>query len=421
MVYAGNLCGWRRGLRTVLLLCAMLCLGWQQPAMARRAALVIGNSSYVHANPLPNPASDSRLVAAAAANAGFEVTLVNDLTRAGFDEALRQFRTKADGAEVAMIYFAGHGIESSGTNWLIPTDATLKEARDLRFEAIELDGLLETLNGAQLRMVILDACRDNPFGTAWRNPARTVAKGLAETEVTDAIVMYAASGGQLATDGAGSNSPFARSLARRMVEPGLSIHRFGSVIRADVLSETAGKQSPWTNMSIDGREFFLVARQSDPATGVPDRELDNYAWRLAEATNTIPQYQEYLGKFPNGMFVRSANEKIAALRAGGVPGALSRAPLPGVRPPPSVVSPGMAAVFAAAYPGCREDYQVLPNPRARIAKITECLTRLDQFASGALTENAAAPGYGEAKSRFEQDRAYLQRRYCAYSGTCNGK
>lgn len=308
--------------------CAMLLgLLWSPSAEARRAALIIGNGGYANATALTNPVNDARLVAGAARRAGFDVTLVTDVTRAGFDQALRDFRQQADGADVAMVYFAGHGIESGGTNWLLPVDVRLQESRDLRFEAIELDGLLETLAGAQLRMVVLDACRNNPFGNSWRGATRSVAKGLAETEVEGALVIYAAAGGQVATDGAGGNSPFARSLAARLPEPGLSIHRLGSALLDDVVTATGGQQRPWTNMSIPSREFFLVEPvraavvapppQAAPVAPAPTNNAaaDALMWQGADTANTVQGYQAYLGVFPGGIFANTARDRVSRMQA----------------------------------------------------------------------------------------------------------
>ena len=134
------------------------------PAAARNVALVIGNGTYAAGNTLANPVNDARLVSAAARRAGFEVVERTELTKANFERTLRDFLQVANGADVAMIYFAGHGIEAQGKNWLLPTDAKLEADFDLPYEAIELDRLLEALSGSQVRMVVLDACRNNPFG-----------------------------------------------------------------------------------------------------------------------------------------------------------------------------------------------------------------------------------------------------------------
>lgn len=134
-------------------------------AEARKVALVIGNGDYANTGRLVNPANDIKIIAASARQAGFDdVTIAADLAVNDFQKAMRDFRAKADGAEVAMVYYAGHGIEAQGKNWLIPTDAQLKSDLDLPYEAINLDRLMESVSGAQIRMVVLDSCRNNPFG-----------------------------------------------------------------------------------------------------------------------------------------------------------------------------------------------------------------------------------------------------------------
>ena len=159
-------------MRWLICLLAVLCIGSSAFAQAapRRVALLIGNSNYAGANQLSNPAHDIQLVALAAQRAGFQTVIVrNDLGMTDFQHALRDFRAQADGAQVAMVYYAGHGIEGSGANWLIPTDATLASERDLSFEAINLDQVVDALGGAQFRIVILDACPRSGFPTTRRN------------------------------------------------------------------------------------------------------------------------------------------------------------------------------------------------------------------------------------------------------------
>ncbi len=224
-----------------------------------RVALLIGNASYDNAGLLANPKNDVELVADSARKAGFGTVVVkNDMGIRAFQQALRDFRAKADGAQVAMVYYAGHGVEASGKNWLIPTDAGLVNDRDLPYEAISLDQVMEAIEGATLRMVILDACRNNPFGRSWRTSARSVGRGLGGVEVDDVLVIYAAAPGQVAADGSGKNSPFAVSLARRLAEPGLPIQMLGGTIRDDVLEATGGSQRPFVSASITGKAYYLA-------------------------------------------------------------------------------------------------------------------------------------------------------------------
>lgn len=305
-------------------LCALLAAFLPSPAEARRTALIIANASYQHAKPLANPLNDADLVAEAATKAGFEVIVATDLDRTTFDQALREFRARADDAEVALIYYAGHGIESGGTNWLLPVDAKLSEIRDLRFEAVELNALLETLGDARRRIVILDACRDNPFGSNWSIGARSTQRGLSQTPIEGALIIYAASQGQVAIDGTGSNSPFATAVAQRLAEPGLIVQLVGPKITDDVLAATKGRQRPWTYSGMGGEQFYLVPSRSAVADATKAGEgaeenynyqADSYAWRTADKANTAQDYADYLAKFPSGVFAQTASERLAKFRA----------------------------------------------------------------------------------------------------------
>jgi uncharacterized caspase-like protein len=254
---------------TAFILCLMSLSAWS--AVPRRVALVIGNSTYAEAPHLANPAADAKLVAGALHKAGFtDVDLELDLNRATFEKALRAFQHKADGAEVALIYYAGHGLEVSGRNWLLPIDATLAEERDLPYQGIDLDMVLGSVTEAQgLRVVVLDACRDNPFTRSIRRTSGTrgiANRGLADIEVTGTLVLYAQRAGQTALDGTGSSgdSPFATALAARLPERGVDIRLLVSKVRDDVLAATGGKQEPFSYGSLPGIELELVPA---PATG----------------------------------------------------------------------------------------------------------------------------------------------------------
>jgi uncharacterized caspase-like protein len=313
--------GWTLA-RVCLVFCAVVSLGWFSPAEARRVALIIANSTYSHAPLLPNPANDAELVAQAASAAGFEVIAVPDLTKADFDQHLRDFRQKADGADVALVYYAGHGIESGGKNYLLPVDARLSEPRDLSFEAVDLDIVLQNMAGAQRQVIILDACRDNPFGVDWP-AARQSRGGLAQNQVPGALIIYAASQGQVAVDGDGTNSPFARAVARWLPEPGLQLQLIGGKIADDVAGATGQRQRPWTYSGMGGEEFFLVptARLAVSAPAAGQSEGDNYkydslTWRSVSGKDTLEEYLFYLREFPNGIFASTARERVAELRAG---------------------------------------------------------------------------------------------------------
>jgi uncharacterized caspase-like protein len=177
---------------------------------------------------------------------------------------LRSFSALAEGADWAVVYFAGHGIEVGGVNYLIPVDAKLTNDRDVQFEAISLDQIMTTVEGARkIKVVILDACRDNPFAAQMRRTVatRSIGRGLSRVEPEGAsLVVYAAKHGQTALDGAGSNSPFADALTKRIAAPGIEISKLFRLVRDDVLEATAGRQEPFTYGSLPGREdFYFVA------------------------------------------------------------------------------------------------------------------------------------------------------------------
>ncbi len=256
---------WRSVVAAMVLACVCVSASAQQAG--RRVALVIGNSAYASQGTLANPGPDSRLVADALRRVGFAVIPVNDAGKPAMERALRDFSRQADGAEVALVYYAGHGMEANGVNWLLPVDAQLADERDLSFEAISLDTVLATVERARgLRMVVLDACRNNPFARSMRrsvNTRATVTRGLADVEVTGTLVLYAARGGTVAQDGpAGGNSPFAAAFARRIPEPGVDIRLLVSKVRDDVLAATGKSQEPFSYGSLPGIPLRLVTSSS---------------------------------------------------------------------------------------------------------------------------------------------------------------
>jgi tetratricopeptide (TPR) repeat protein len=236
----------------------------------RRVALVIGNSQYRSVTFLPNPRRDAGTVADALRDVGFEVDTALDLDRDGMVKALHAFRDKADKADWALIYFAGHGIEVEKTNYLIPTDARLADDRDVKTEALSSEELLSAVaNARQLRMVVLDACRSNPFQDQMRRSGATrgFERGLAPPRETGpgTLVVYAAKEGEVAADDAGgANSPFALALVAEIKVPGVEIRRVFDNVRDDVLEATGNRQQPFTYGSLPGRQdfYFMKTQQN---------------------------------------------------------------------------------------------------------------------------------------------------------------
>lgn len=282
-----------RAVWALLALCAVLV---SNPAHARKVALIIANSDYASATSLDNPKNDAALVAEAARKAQFDdVTVVENAGMDAFEAALRSFAAKADGADIAMVYFAGHGIEGRGQNWLIPVDARLENDRDLPFEAIELSLVTDSMAGAKVRMVVLDACRNNPFGNRWKSGTRAVTRGLAPVEADDFIVIFAAAPGQTAADGTDGNSPFARSLAARLPEPDLPLQLLGGSVRDDVLRATNEEQRPYVSASVTGTPIYLVPRTAGSVPGKPVRFIvENVEVRAIKVTSGFGDDNLYL-------------------------------------------------------------------------------------------------------------------------------
>ena len=231
----------------------------------RRVALVIGNGAYRNVHPLDNPPHDARQIAGVLRDIGFQtVTLTNDLTRDKFFEALHAFGKEAEKADWAVVYYAGHGFEIGGVNYLVPVDARLAADKDAEAEAVALEQVIAAVGGARkLRLVILDACRDNPFAPTMRHTIelKLVDKGFSNIEPgAGFMVVYAAKHGETALDGEGGGSPFATVLARDIKEQRVEIRKLFDIIRDDVWTATQHQQQPFTYGSPPGREdFFFVA------------------------------------------------------------------------------------------------------------------------------------------------------------------
>ena len=234
-----------------------------------RVALVVGNSDYAHIGRLPNPDNDARDISAALRRLGFEVTTELDTDRVELTEALRAFTRQSAGADVSLVFYAGHGIEMDGVNYLVPVDARLERDVDVRFETVTVDDLLVSTSGASLRLVILDACRNNPLARSMQRTAaiRSVSGGsfgdLNEDLLGDeTLVAYAAAAGTTAADGRGRNSPYTSALLSHLETP-LEIGLLFRRVRAQVLAVTNGAQRPHEYHSLVGEHY--LART--PATG----------------------------------------------------------------------------------------------------------------------------------------------------------
>jgi hypothetical protein len=247
---------------------AVLLLLTASPALAQRVALVIGNGAYRHVERLANPVNDARAMAASLRGVGFQVELLTDADKAGMEAAIRRFGSRADRAEAALFFYAGHAIEVGGRNLLAPVSAQVRSERDLPFELLELDLLMSQVEGrAKVLLVFLDSCRDNPFREALRGITRGGrTRGLAapEQSATGTLVAFATAPGQVALDGRGANSPFTAALLRHLDTPGLEVRSLMGRVRQTVRVETGGRQIPWDSSSLEG-EFFFRGGTAGPA------------------------------------------------------------------------------------------------------------------------------------------------------------
>ena len=255
-------------LRSIWLVAALLLVC--QPVVCeaalaqKRVALVLGNSAYQNVPPLANPINDAALVAATLKEAGFDVVdSRHDLSALETRRALRDFSDSARDADIAVIYYAGHGLEVDGSNYLVPVDAKLERDSDVYDEAFSLDRILLAVEPAkQLRLVILDACRDSPFTKTMKRTmvSRGVGRGLAKIEPTspNTLIAYSAKAGSTAQDGDGNNSPFTVALARHLTTPGLDVRRAFGFVRDDVLKSTNNRQEPFVYGSLPPDDFYFV-------------------------------------------------------------------------------------------------------------------------------------------------------------------
>ena len=232
-------------------------------AKTQRIALVIGNGAYKNVHQLDNPPRDARLIASALKELGFQtVTLANDLSRDKFFETLKTFASEAEKADWAVVYYAGHGFEIGGVNYLVPVDARLAADKDAEKEAVALEQVIAAVGGARgLRLVMLDACRDNPFAPAMQHTIalKLVDKGFSNIEPSAGfMVVYAAKHGETALDGEGADSPFATAVARDLKEH-VEVRKLFDIVRDDVWTATRHAQQPFTYGSPPGREDFYFA------------------------------------------------------------------------------------------------------------------------------------------------------------------
>ena len=299
-----------------------VCLA-NQPALAgKRVALVIGNSSYQNAAALTNPANDAAAITEMFKKASFDVVESRrDLKYMEMRRALRDFADRARGADIAVIYFAGHGLEVDGTNYIVPVDAMLERDADVDDEAISLNRILLAAEPAtQLRLVILDACRDNPFAKKMKRTisSRSLGRGLIGVEANkpNTFIAFAAKEGSTAADGDGRNSPFSAALLKHLTRPGLDIRKAFGFVRDDVMSATGNQQEPYTTNSLGGNDVALVPAPASPPAASGNANADiRHDYELAERVGTKEAWDSFVAANPSGFYTdlaKAQRNKLAA-------------------------------------------------------------------------------------------------------------
>ena len=306
---------------------------WASPASAeRRVALLVGNSAYASSSKLANPLNDVATMAELLRKAEFDVVVAEEnLDQTGFRRALREFQDKTEGAEIGLIFYSGHGIEVGGQNYLLPVDARIRTEIDVEDQGIRLDRVLRALDGVtRLKLVFLDACRDNPFlsGIPSIGGRKNVTRGLARVEPasSDTLIAYAAKAGTTADDGAGFNSPFTAALSRHLTRPGLDIRIALGYVRDDVLKATGQRQEPFTYGSLGGDVPLLVRATVEtspvPATISPPppavvppvgATVDEIMWSSIKDHPTTDFLRIFIARFPLSPHRREAENELGRL------------------------------------------------------------------------------------------------------------
>src|SRR5438105_8922117 len=303
-------------------LAAALLLACEPAWAGKRVALIIGNSVYQNVPPLANPINDGAIMAATLKGAGFDVVdSRHDLSAVEARRALRDFSDAARDADIAVVYYAGHGMEVDGANYLIPVDAKLERDTDVYDEALSLDRVLVAVEPAkQLRLVILDACRDNPFAKQMKRTvaSRAIGRGLAQIEPTspNMLIAYSAKAGSTALDGDTKNSPFTIALAKHLATPGLDVRRAFGFVRDDVLKATSNRQEPFVYGSLGGEDVPLVPVASAPSAAAPNPQAEaRRDYELALQIGNKDALNAFLTQYPAGFYANLARIQLAKISA----------------------------------------------------------------------------------------------------------
>ena len=335
----------------VLLLALVVMAPGGEARAEKRVALVIGNAAYQNTAALNNPSNDAADLSAALQRLDFEVIEGRDLDKRAMERLVRQFGIKLAGADVALFFYAGHGLQVGGQNYLVPIDAKLASEGDVDFESLPVSLVARQMEReAKTSLILLDACRDNPLS---RNLARAmstrssqVGQGLAEVKTgVGTLIAFSTQPGYVALDGVGRNSPYAEALLKYIEAPGQDVSGVLVEVRNDVLKATGGKQVPWEHTSLTGQVYLKAGPASGsaaagelaklPAARGPDPELEIAFWNSVKDSKSPAVIEAYLERYPNGTFAGLAKVMVAQLKGAPVkaPEQATRVALPEVKPP----------------------------------------------------------------------------------------
>ena len=324
-----------------LWLAAVLLVMLAGPASAsQRVALVIGNATYAHVPALSNPLNDASDIGAALGRLGFSVTRLDNAGYAALRRGLLEFQRAASASEMAVVFYAGHGIEVDRRNFLVPVDARLASDQDVEFEAVPLGLVSRAVERASgLRLMILDACRENPFAVNMQRAGatRSIGRGFARVEPSgETLVAYAAKEGTVASDGTGRNSPYSEALLAHLEEPGLEVGLMFRKVRDAVLASTGGRQEPFVYGSLSSRGVYLAASPptggSTSGTSVVGSEAESewmaaeriaaqrlaaerelLFWKSIKDSDEPADFLAYLGRYSDGEYVVLARNRLSRL------------------------------------------------------------------------------------------------------------
>ncbi len=285
-----------------------------------RIALVIGNSNYQHTGILPNPANDAELLAGVLSNVGFQVTKQIDASRdqmqqsmLAFGRALRQPNT------VGLFFYAGHGLQVNGFNYLVPVDADIASEDEVGIRTVPVNEFLQTLDSiggrdGRMNIVVLDACRNNPFARGWRSAVR----GLAPIDApSGTLIAFSTAPGDVASDGKDGNSPYAKGLAKAIMQKGLQVEETFKTTRTHVLAATSSNkkpQTPWEQSSLTGQFYFVPGDATAPTGAASSQdEVEVAFWNSVQDSKQRADFEAYLRSFPSGKFAELARARLTTL------------------------------------------------------------------------------------------------------------